>query len=1389
MYKAILVFIFIIFNINSSFCNTVNEEYAGLYQSGSVPNDSYANYSEKASSAATQNRKNAVLAVADTARASGGKAAVTVQSSGNTYYVRESNGSDKNPGSSSAPWKTIQHAADVAQPGDTVLVYPGQYDRVQIKRSGAPGKYITFKGINKPDLRHADLHCPPYNPRKPDHTPGNTQKNAVMKGFNIIGSASKILGYIRIENFEITEISANMSYDNTAIMIQYTRNIEIVNNFFHDLNPSKKDGGGALNAALTHHYPNDLYYNIDILFKGNVVWRVPGQHVNIKGKNWIVEDNELAQGIDSNTRTGAYIAGDNDAIRFQGSGHIIRNNYIHDFREKEMLGKPHIDAFQTFSNDPDLMWAYDILIENNIVANGFHQGLQASDLAEEKFRKNNVHHITMRNNIIMNLDGYFAAIFYHGYQDHFTFVNNVVYNASYIASLDHSPYGTIVNNIFMNGGAAFYGKNSPGTIWDYNIYYPDFDKSYKNSTYDKNSLFGVHPKISFPSNFKGPDGIWNTSDDPPRMTIASNSPIINAGINLSHLGFIVDSLGKPRPKGGKWTLGVVEWLLGNPDPDPLPTFTNTPTPKTPSKPGPTNTFTPTRTFTPTKTNTPTQKPASGKTPKPPSSEIRKNLLGYWSLEDGKGTVAQDLSGRNNHGTLKNGPSWNPSGADKGLSFDGNNDYVDLGNLNVSGDRITLSAWIKADRFNHLSMEDGRIISKARGVSESDHYWMLSTVVTNQGPKLRFRVKTRGSTSTLIADSGTLKTGVWTHVAAVYNGKHMILYKDGQEVGRMSKSGSIDQSSTAPVWIGANPTSASSRPFDGIIRSVVIYEQALDESDIAALANGVLPVDSPVPVPATNTPTNTPTFTKTPVPPKNTSTPTRTFTPTWTFTPTKTPVPTNTPDNSAGSSGDIQSSLVGFWLMDEGSGSTSKDSSGQGRHGVLRNGPKWVNGYSGKALSFDGSDDYLDLGNFDVKGNQLTLSAWIKADRFNHLTYEDVRIISKATDLMGYNHNWMLGTVWSNSGPLLRFRIKAGGAVATLDSGIHTLQPGVWTHIAAVYTGQHMILYKNGQEVGRMAKSGSIDQNPKAPVWIGSNPIYANSRPFDGIIDNVGIYSRALAQNEISNLANGSVPSSSGSNHAPVIPLPTHTPTSTPKAAPTATPTVTATPKPLPTATPVSNLTKGLTAYWALDEGKGLTASDQSGNKRGGILANGPTWVNGRSGKAVSFDGVNDYINVGNFDLSGNQLTITAWFNASRFNHLEYEDPRIIAKAFNQMDYDNFWMLGTIKTQEGTRLRFRLRTNGDASTLIASDGTLRTNTWIHVAAVYTGQHMVLYKDGQEVGRMSKTGNIDKDPQVPVWIGNNPVVANSKPFRGIIDEVRVYNRALSPHEITSLVNGSN
>ena len=154
------------------------------------------------------------------------------------------------------------------------------------------------------------------------------------------------------------------------------------------------------------------------------------------------------------------------------------------------------------------------------------------------------------------------------------------------------------------------------------------------------------------------------------------------------------------------------------------------------------------------------------------------------------------------------------------------------------------------------------------------------------------------------------------------------------------------------------------------------------------------------------------------------------------------------------------------------------------------------------------------------------------------------------------------------------------------------------------------------------------------------------------------------------------------------------------------------------------------------------------------------------------------------DAEGSQLTLTAWIRADRFNHLPYEDARIISKADSQMESSHYWMLGTIRSNGATRLRFRLKTNGQTSTLIGSGGDLQTGMWMHVAAVYDGAWMKLYLNGQEVGRQAKSGNISTNPTIPVWIGSNPTVANSKPFDGVIDEMRVYRRALSPAEIEAL-----
>jgi len=81
----------------------------------------------------------------------------------------------------------------------------------------------------------------------------------------------------------------------------------------------------------------------------------------------------------------------------------------------------------------------------------------------------------------------------------------------------------------------------------------------------------------------------------------------------------------------------------------------------------------------------------------------------------------------------------------------------------------------------------------------------------------------------------LLMGVWTHVAATYDGSAMRLYQDGREVGRVAKTGLIDTNPAVPVWIGDNPPTAGSRPFHGWLRDIRIYRRALSEAEVHALA--------------------------------------------------------------------------------------------------------------------------------------------------------------------------------------------------------------------------------------------------------------------------------------------------------------------------------------------------------------------------------------------------------------------------------------------------------------------------------------------------------------------------------------------------------------------------
>ncbi len=204
------------------------------------------------------------------------------------------------------------------------------------------------------------------------------------------------------------------------------------------------------------------------------------------------------------------------------------------------------------------------------------------------------------------------------------------------------------------------------------------------------------------------------------------------------------------------------------------------------------------------------------------------LVGHWKFDDDDGNnQADDSSGNGNHGTIQGATFLNGTA----LDFDGVDDHVDLGRLDVNGTGLTIAAWINADSFVG-AIRDGRIVSKATGEQAQDHYWMLSTNAVAAETRLRFRLKTAGYTDTLIASSGNLSTGQQYHVAAVYDGSTMRLYLDGVQVGSLAKTGAVDVNAAVSAWIGQNPNNYG--PFDGLMDDVRIYDRGLSQQEIQDL---------------------------------------------------------------------------------------------------------------------------------------------------------------------------------------------------------------------------------------------------------------------------------------------------------------------------------------------------------------------------------------------------------------------------------------------------------------------------------------------------------------------------------------------------------------------------
>jgi len=205
-----------------------------------------------------------------------------------------------------------------------------------------------------------------------------------------------------------------------------------------------------------------------------------------------------------------------------------------------------------------------------------------------------------------------------------------------------------------------------------------------------------------------------------------------------------------------------------------------------------------------------------------------------------------------------------------------------------------------------------------------------------------------------------------------------------------------------------------------------------------------------------------------------------------------------------------SGLVGYWKLDETSGTVAVDSSPGGNDGTFATGsPTWTTaGQIAGALDFESSDgaDRVDVGNFVISGSQLSLSAWVRPEEGSN----EQRIIIKSNSNVDTQQFWGLAVDESNEPD---FRIQAGGVWDSV-SYANGVTPGKWYHLAGTYDGTTMRLYVNGVEIASKAHSagGPINDGGSAPVVLGNSPV--GGRPYDGRLDDVRVFSRVMCPEEV-----------------------------------------------------------------------------------------------------------------------------------------------------------------------------------------------------------------------------------------------------------------------------------
>ena len=738
------------------------------------------------------------------------------------------------------------------------------------------------------------------------------------------------------------------------------------------------------------------------------------------------------------------------------------------------------------------------------------------------------------------------------------------------------------------------------------------------------------------------------------------------------------------------------------------------------------------------------------------------LVGYWTMNDASGSTVTDSSVDTNNGTAT-GTTISTGKYANDRSFNGSSDYIqapDAASLRVGDPNFTFETWINPSSLSGCGTANCIIFNK-----ENSYEWALSSnghlewAIANTTPGWAWE------------DTGiVIPTSQWTHVVLVYDGSHVKAYANGVLQSTINATGNINNTTYQnALRIGARgaPGGASSF-FSGQIDDVHIYNTARTAQQIA-----------------------------------------KDYSSTYTIQTSGVNI-----TYSFGSEAQAPGP-VAYWKFDEGYGTTAHDSTSNGNNGTLSGTtlPTWQSKdqcISGKCLYFDGSTSYVQVpdpsnGSLDFGTNNFTASLWEK------------RTTSGTNILMGKRVYTTAGWVIYFSGNTLIVQLDDGTARGYSVGTLSDLD--TWHQITIVVkrSTNQLFYYLDGQlqsTTDISATTGSMSNT----TWLGIGRDSSDgSSMFQGFIDEPKIYPYARSSTQILSDYNSTL---AGGGSAVLG------------------------------ATADTNLSNGLVGYWKMDEaswnGTSGEVKDGSGNGNNGtaagitgtssgtnttttlndtskswatnIFANenititggtgsgqtrtissntatqvtvSSTWTTtpdatstyritpttgvGKFGNGGVLNGSDDYVNAG----QGASLNITNSFTFSA-----WIDPKSFATQMGIFD-DWYANGGNGMYIDASTGNYYVQIAGWLNWVPAA-ATL--NQWQHIVLTFNKPTVSFYVNGVLVG--TTTRNSTPGVNASTLIGSNWVYQGgytpSNDFNGSLDEVRIYNRALSASEVSQLYN---